>query len=109
MASSSSRTSNVCNAADTAQLLIVNCTSLGEGFRKIDYALVVAEYVNFLFALLAKNLRVSKTILELAAMKAFESTVATDAKSFNRQLQTALAECRVKSESMTLGRKRIPV
>ena len=102
------RASTSCSQEDVNKLLRENCTSLGDGYKDTNFAMVVASYESFLLALLSKTPRVNKTLLQTAVLKTFEGTSVDEAKYFGRQLASALVECRSKKKSTTSGAKTHP-
>ena len=79
---------------DVNKLLRENCTSLGDGYKDTNFAMVEASYESFLLALLSKTPRVNKTLSQTAVLKTFEGTSVDEAKYFCRRLASALVECR---------------
>lgn len=102
------RASTSCSQEDVNKLLRENCTSLGDGYKDTNFAMVVASYESFLLALLSKTPRVNRTLLQTAVLKTFEGTSVDEAKYFGRQLASALVECRSKKKSTTSGAKTHP-
>lgn len=93
------RASTSCSQEDVNKLLRENCTSLGDGYKDTNFAMVVASYESFLLALLSKTPRVNRTLLQTAVLKTFEGTSVDEAKYFSRQLASALVECRSKKRA----------
>ena len=102
------RASSSCSQEDVNKLLRENCTSLGDGYKDTNFAMVVASYESFLLALLSKTPRITKLLCRLLPWRLLKASVWVKLNILAGNWLLLWLNAEVKKKSTTSGAKTHP-